>query len=135
MIVNPADSSMVVTSSRLTEMRGSREIASVTRAAKVTRSTAKACPAGTAHARAISSNNEPARRISSFSSQGAVFSLSDFSELEQTSSAKSAVWWAGVERNGRISKSSTSNPRRAHCHAASDPAKPAPIILMIAIRM
>jgi len=60
-------------------------------------------PAGTAHSRAISSSSEPARRISSFSSQGAVFSLSDFSELEQTSSAKSPVWCAGVERTGRIS--------------------------------
>jgi len=30
-----------------------------------------------------------------FSSQGAVFSLSDLSELEQTSSAKFAVWWGG----------------------------------------
>jgi hypothetical protein len=41
--------------------------------------------------RGISSRREPARRISSFNNQGAVFSLSDFSELEQTSSAKSFV--------------------------------------------
>ena len=60
-------------------------------AANVARSTASACPAGTAQSRAISSSNDPARRISSFSSQGAVFSLSDFREFEQTSSAKSAV--------------------------------------------
>ena len=70
---------------------GSREIASVTRAANAMRSTASACPAGTAHPRAISSNNDPALRISSFNSHGAVFSLSDFSEFEHTSSAKSAV--------------------------------------------
>jgi hypothetical protein len=57
-----------------------------------------------------------------------VFSLLDFRELEQTSSAKSAVWCAGVERTGRISESSTGTPRRAHCHAASDPANPAPMI-------
>jgi hypothetical protein len=58
-----------------------------------------------------------------------VFSVSDFNEFEQTSSAKSPVWWAAVERTGRISKSSTPTPRRAHCQAASDPASPAPMIL------
>src|SRR6185369_37202 len=81
----------------------------------------------TAHSRAISSKRDPARRISSFSNQGAVFRLSDFRELEQTSSAKSAVWCARVERTGRISHSSTATLRRAHCHAASEPARPAPI--------
>ena len=55
-------------------------------------------PAGTALASAQLSRAEPARRISCLSSQGAVFSLSDLSELEQTNSAKSAVWCAGVER-------------------------------------
>src|ERR1035438_9677257 len=45
----------------------------------------------------MSISREPARRISSFSSQGAVFSVVDFSELEHTSSAKFAVWCAGVE--------------------------------------
>ena len=84
-------SSMRVTSSRVMVISLSLAMASVTLAAKVVRSTASACPAGTAHSRAIFSNCDPARRISSFSSQGAVFSLSDFSEFEQTSSAKSAV--------------------------------------------
>ena len=51
---------------------------------------------------------EPARRISCFSSQGAVLGDSLLSELEQTSSPNSAVWWAGVSRglpstNARIS--------------------------------
>ena len=94
---------MDVISSRRTVISGSRSIASVTRREKCARSTASACPAGTAVWRAISISSEPARRISSFSSQGAVFSLSDFSEFEQTSSAKSALWCAGVERIGRIS--------------------------------
>ncbi len=134
MVIPPPPSrSTAITSYAPHRNARSREIASVTRAANVTRSTAKAWPAGTAHSRAISSSNEPARRISSFSSHGAVFSLSDFSEFEHTSSAKSAVWCAGVERTGRISNNSTSKPRRAHCHAASDPASPAPMILMIAI--
>src|SRR5215475_1666538 len=84
--------------------------------------------------RAISIRREPALRISSLRSQGAVLSLSDFREFEQTNSAKSAVWCAGVDRTGRISNNSTSTPRRAHCHAASDPASPAPTILMVAIQ-
>ena len=78
----------------------------------------------------MESSRDPARRISSLSNQGAVFSLSDLSEFEHTNSAKSAVWWAGVERTGRISNNSTSSPRRAHCHAASVPASPAPMILI-----
>ena len=90
MMVN-SFSSIRLTSSRSIAISGSREMASVTRAAKVARSTASACPAGTAHSRAISISNDPARRISSFSSQGAVFSISDFREFEQTSSAKSPV--------------------------------------------
>ena len=40
---------------------------------------------------AESISSDPARRISSFNSHGAVFSLSDFKEFEHTSSAKSAV--------------------------------------------
>jgi len=95
--------SMCVTSSRTTRMCGSRSIVSVTRRPKSSRSTARACPAGTEVSRAMSISRDPARRISSLRSQGAVFSLSDLSEFEQTSSAKSEVWCAGVERTGRIS--------------------------------
>ena len=119
---------MWVTSSRTTVMSGSRSMASVTAAEKFSRSTASACPAGTAVCAAICIRRELDRRISSFSSQGAVFSLSDFSEFEHTSSAKCAVWCAGVCRTGRISYSSAGTPRRAHCHAASDPASPAPMM-------
>src|SRR5215470_1843337 len=72
-------------------MRGSRRMASLMRRENSTRSTARACPAGTALASAQASNGEPARRISCFRSQGAVFSLSDLSELEQTSSPKSGL--------------------------------------------
>src|SRR5271165_1957563 len=103
---------------------------SVTACENFSRSTASACPAGTAVCAAICISNEPARRISSFSSHGAVFSVSDFSEFEHTNSANCAVWCAGVERTGRISYNSTGTPRRAHCHAASDPASPAPIMRM-----
>src|SRR5262249_27202983 len=100
----------------------------VTLPANAVLSTARAWPAGTAVWRANSMSNDPARRISSLSNQGAVFSLSDFNELEQTSSANFPVWCAGVDFSGRISYSSTAMPRRAHCQAASQPARPAPII-------
>src|ERR1019366_1697406 len=129
-IVIAVFSSMAVTSSRTTRMSGSRSRAAVTAWENLSRSTASACPAGTAVWRAMSISSEPARRISSFSNQGAVFSVSDFSELEQTNSAKFALWWAGVERMGRISNSSTATPRRAHCQAASEPASPAPMMRM-----
>ena len=41
---------------------------------------------------------DPPRRISCFSSQGAVLGDSLLSEFEQTSSPKSVVWCAGVSR-------------------------------------
>ena len=53
-------------------------MASVTRSANIARSTASACPAGTAHSRAIPISSDPARRISSFNNQGAVFSRFGF---------------------------------------------------------
>ncbi len=126
-MVKPSKSSSRVTSSRTTVIRGSRSIASPIRRENSARSTASACPAGTAHSSASRSSTDPARRISCFSSQGAVFSLSDFNEFEHTSSPKSAVWCAGVCRTGRISYNSTSAPCRAAIKAASGPASPPPI--------
>jgi hypothetical protein len=90
MIVNSSTATRV-TSSRNTLIKGSREIVFVTCEANVARSTASAWPAGTEHSRAISMSKDPARRISSFNNHGAVFSLSDLSEFEQTNSAKSLV--------------------------------------------
>ena len=101
-----------------------------TRRENSTRSTARAWPAGTALASASARRIEPARRISCLRSHGAVFSDSDLRELEQTSSAKSAVWWASVERVGRISYSSTWQPSAAACSAASGPARPPPMTLI-----
>src|SRR6476646_1439734 len=112
---------------------GSAEIASVTLAANVSRSTARACPAGTLVPLAMRNSSESTRRISSFSSQGAVFSLSDLSEFEQTSSANLSVWCAGVDFTGRISYNSTSRPRCAHCQAASQPARQATLILLLVV--
>ncbi len=101
--VSGSVSSRCVTSSRWMVMLGCCSRRSATRAEKATRSTARAWPAGTAVASASASRKQPARRISCLSSQGAEFSDSDLREFEQTSSAKSAVWWASVERCGRIS--------------------------------
>jgi len=55
--------------------------AGATRLENSTRSTARACPAGTAEASASASRKLPARRISCFSSQGAVFSDSDLKRV------------------------------------------------------
>ena len=71
--------------------------------------------------------SEPARRISSFNSPTALRRPEARNELLQTSSAKSGLEWAGVSRSGFISINVTSTPRRAACHAASQPARPAPI--------
>ncbi len=81
-----------VTSSRNTRMWGSAAIASAIRRENSTRSTASAWPAGTAVSSARRKSAEPARRISCFSSHGAVLGDSLFSELEQTSSPNSMVW-------------------------------------------
>ena len=64
-------------------------MASAMRRENSTRSTASAWPAGTAVSSAMRSSAEPARRISCFSSHGAVLGDSLLSELEQTSSPNS----------------------------------------------
>ena len=79
-------------------MAGSAAMASEMRRENSTRSTARAWPAGTAVSSAMRRSAEPARRISCLSSQGAVLGDSLLRELEQTSSPKSVVWWAGVRR-------------------------------------
>ena len=72
-------------------------------------------------------------RISSFKSPTAFVSAAARSELLQTSSAKYAVLCAGVVSVGRISKSRTGNPISASCHAASLPASPAPMTVIVSI--
>src|SRR5947209_17467577 len=130
-IVSPSSSLMRVTSLRRSWIRGSLWIASRIFAEKTSRSTAKACPAGTAASSAQRNSAEPARLISCLSSHGAVLGDSDLREFEHTSSPKSPVWCAGVIFTGRISNSSTSTPKRASVSAASHPASPAPITLTV----
>src|SRR5437868_3718200 len=77
--------------------------------------------------------SEPSRRISSLRRPTALSSLSPRNELLQTSSASRSVLWTAVGRSGRISYSVTGTPYDAACHAASEPARPPPIIVTIAL--
>src|SRR6185295_628795 len=118
-----------VASPRTRRMSGSAATVAVTSRAKASRSTARAPPAGTFTRSATFTMSESSRRISSFRRPEAVSSRFDLSELEQTSSARSPVLCTGVGRTGRISCSSTRTPRRAACQAASEPARPPPMMM------
>ena len=59
-------------------------------------STARAEPAGTLDARAASMVRLPRTDISAFKRPMAFSGISERRELEQQSSAKRSVWWAGV---------------------------------------
>ena len=72
--------------------------------------------------------SEPSRRISSLSRPTALSSLSPRKELLQTSSASRSVLWTSVGLTGRISCRMTGTPRDATCHAASEPARPPPMM-------
>ena len=116
-------------SSRRISISGSASIAAVTLAAKTSRSTASASPAGTCAASAARITREPAARISQCSRPTALASeSSERKEFEQTSSARLSVWWAAVPETGRISCRITGSPALAHCQAASEPARPPPTI-------
>ena len=119
-------SGMWVTSSRRISMRGSFSMAWVASRENSPRSTAKAPPAGTRLSWAQRISKDPNRRISSFNSPAALSTRAAFRELEQISSANPWLWWAGENFWGFISNRVTGIPRRASCHAASHPARPAP---------
>src|SRR6202020_3497588 len=53
---------------------------------------------------------------------------SDRKEFEQTSSARWGVWCAAVVRVGRITCRTTETPEFAAGHAASEPARPPPMM-------
>src|SRR5215212_2066867 len=120
---------MSVTSLRITPIFGWAWIVSVTARGKSSRATPRAPPAGTEFASAQDRITDPSLRSSSFKSPEAVSRERLPSEFEQTSSAKCSVRWAGVSFAGRISHSSTEQPRCAACQAASLPASPAPKIV------
>ena len=123
-MAGPAGSS--VTSSRRRVMRGSSSMAWVTRRENWSRSTARAPPAGTAHCSAQGTSREPRRRISSFKRPAALSTRLALRELEQMSSARPWLLWAGENFWGFISYNVTGMPRLASCQAASHPARPAP---------
>ena len=111
-------------------MLGWASTKAVTRALKASRSTARAPPAATRTASAAGSRLEPIRRISSFSRPEAESSRSALRLLEQISSAKPALLWAGEKWTGFCSYRVTCTPCPASQRAASHPARPAPMILM-----
>ena len=96
-------SGMAVTSPGMTVMLGWLRIRSVTRFAKPWRSTARAPPASTLVSSAQLRIRDPSRRSSSFKRPTAFSSPAPRRELEQQSSAKASVWWAGVRFSGFIS--------------------------------
>src|SRR5699024_10758797 len=71
----------------------------------------------------------PMARISSLSSPEAESGRSALRELEQISSAKPWLLWAGENLPGFCSYRSTCTPASASHSAASHPARPAPMIL------
>ena len=76
---------------------GSAASASVTAAAKPSRSTASAPPAGSLCRSPMAITSEPSRRISSCSRPTALpIASSERNEFEQTSSASRSVWCASV---------------------------------------
>ena len=120
-------SSRAVTSSRCTVIFGCFSTISVTAAEKTSRSTASAPPAATRAVSAAFSRWLPIIFISSLSRPEAESGRSAFSELEQISSAKPALLWAGENLPGFCSYRSTCTPASASHSAASHPARPAPI--------
>src|SRR5438270_4574021 len=125
------ESGIAVTSSRTIVMSGCDAIAAVMASANLSRSTASAAPAGTRLSSATRMTSDPRRRISSFKRPTALSSLSPRNELLHTSSARRSVLWTAVGRTGRISWSVTATPCDPACQAASDPARPPPMILII----
>ena len=124
MITSPSGKS-VTSSSAISTLSLARR-RSVTALAKPSRSTARAPPAATRCSSAQSMMRLPRRRSSSFNSPTALVSSSLRRELEHTSSANQGETWAGVIFFGFISTRRTGMPRTESCHAASDPASPAP---------
>ena len=100
-------SSSSVTSLRTTVMPGWLSTSCVTQALKASRSTARAPPAATRTLRATGRMWLPSRSISALSRPEAESGRSAFKLLEQTSSAKFSLLWAGLLRAGFCSKSST----------------------------
>ena len=122
-----------VTVSVLTVMLGCDLIFSVIMRENSSLSTASAPPAGTEHLSAVERQRELSLLISAFNSPAAESTRAALREFEQTSSANKSLLCAGVFLAGFISISSVLIPREAICHAASHPARPPPITVILFI--
>ncbi|OQA10634.1 MAG: hypothetical protein BWY65_00498 [Firmicutes bacterium ADurb.Bin373] len=128
--ITMSSSGISLTSRRTISTSGWPASFSVTLLAKRVRSTARAPPAGTFVSSAQLMISEPKRLISSLSKPTAFSKAVDRKELLQTNSAKSPLRCAGVGFLGRISNSLTLTPLFTACQAASDPARPAPTMVI-----
>ena len=102
-VPSPSSSARERTSRRTRVMCGWPRMRRVTSREKSSRSTARALPAGTAVAWATSMTRLPSSAISSLSRPMPVSVSAERKELEQTSSAKPSLPWAGEKRWGFIS--------------------------------
>ena len=122
-------SGISVISSLTSSISGLLLIRSVTAFEKSSLAIASALPAGTAFSYAILISSPPKISISFFRRPLALVISEDPKLLEHTNSAQSEVTCAPVVLLGRISYSLTFIPLLASWRAASEPARPAPIIL------
>ena len=127
-IMHSASSGIPWISSRRILIFGCSANARVTLQANWSLSTANAVPAGIRTSSATRMIKECNCRISSFNIPGALRGSFDPKEFEQTISARCSVLCAAVSSLGRISYRVTLAPALAACQAASDPARPPPII-------
>ncbi len=133
MAITTIPSGMRVTSPGTTSIRGCARTFAVTVSLKASRSTARAFPAGTRAASALVTMAAPTLRISACSRPLLCISPSPPRLVLHTSSAKFPVRCAGVIFTGRISNRRTRTPCFAAASAASDPASPAPITVMVGV--
>ena len=122
-------------SSRTISINGCLSTASDITDENSSRSTARAVPAATSELSAALITSDPAISSSFFSSPGPVDISFDRREFEQTSSASPDVLCASVILSGLISYKRTFTPNLAACHAASQPARPPPIISISSFMM
>ena len=121
-----ASKSRESTSFSMISISGSFFICSVTAFGNSSLSTARAPPAGTRVLSAHIIIREPMSRSSSLSRPIAFDKPSARKEFEQQSSQKRSELCAGMRFFGFISIRRTFAPLFAACHAASQPARPAP---------
>ena len=129
MMVGPSGTAQ--TSSRLRSINGWQLMREVISAAKASRSMVRAAPPGSECAQAVRTSRLPSSNSSRLRMPRARSCSRDPMLLLQTSSARRSPWCALVRRTGRISYRTTDRPRSASCQAASQPARPPPMIVIV----